>query len=152
MYDEYNDEEIVLSKEEMRMIQRIRQGAPVAALLWECREAGYLLWVLWTCCCMAAARARCCPAALAAVCLLPSGAAASLCAAASPLRCCCRLMVYSLGCCVFLRLPPAAGQFPHVEVNPYEPEVDWFTRDVEVSCTSEGHPYCPWHTCWMPCG
>jgi hypothetical protein len=25
-----------------------------------------------------------------------------------------------------------AGQFPHVEVNPYEPEVDWFTRDVEV--------------------
>ena len=27
MYDEYNDEEIVLSKEEMRMIQRIRQGA-----------------------------------------------------------------------------------------------------------------------------
>ena len=29
-------------------------------------------------------------------------------------------------------LPPPAGQFPHVEVNPYEPEVDWFTRDVEV--------------------
>lgn len=27
MYDEYNDEEIVLSKEEMRMIQRIRAGA-----------------------------------------------------------------------------------------------------------------------------
>ena len=25
-----------------------------------------------------------------------------------------------------------AGQFPHVEVDPYEPEVDWFTRDVEV--------------------
>ncbi|KAL4425519.1 hypothetical protein ABPG75_009535 [Micractinium tetrahymenae] len=49
VYDEYNDEEIVLSKEEMRMIQRIR-----------------------------------------------------------------------------------AGQFPHVEVDPYEPEVDWFTRDVEV--------------------
>ncbi|KAI3438768.1 hypothetical protein D9Q98_001186 [Chlorella vulgaris] len=49
VYDEYNDEEIELSKEEMRMIQRIR-----------------------------------------------------------------------------------AGQFPHVEVNPYEPEVDWFTRDVEV--------------------
>ncbi|PRW59011.1 ribosome biogenesis BOP1-like protein [Chlorella sorokiniana] len=49
VYDEYNDEEIELSKEEMRMIQRIRQG-----------------------------------------------------------------------------------QFPHVEVNPFEPEVDWFTRDVEV--------------------
>ena len=39
-------------------------------------------------------------------------------------------------------LPPAplhphspnvpTGQFPHVEVNPYEPEVDWFTRDVEI--------------------
>ena len=27
---------------------------------------------------------------------------------------------------------PPAGQFPHVEVNPFEPEVDWFTRDVEV--------------------
>jgi hypothetical protein len=31
------------------------------------------------------------------------------------------------------RAPSApAGQFPHVEVNPYEPEVDWFARDVEV--------------------
>lgn len=49
MYDEYNDEEIVLSREELRMIQRIREG-----------------------------------------------------------------------------------RFPHVEVNPFEPEVDWFTRDVEV--------------------
>ncbi|PSC76374.1 ribosome biogenesis BOP1-like protein [Micractinium conductrix] len=49
VYDEYNGEEIVLSKEEMRMIARIR-----------------------------------------------------------------------------------AGQFPHVEVNPFEDEVDWFTRDVEV--------------------
>ena len=26
IYDEYNDEEIVLSKDELRMIQRIRQG------------------------------------------------------------------------------------------------------------------------------
>lgn len=55
MYDEYNDEEIVLSKEEMRMIQRIRQGAPLIALLWEWTESGYLLWAFWTCCCMAAA-------------------------------------------------------------------------------------------------
>lgn len=49
VYDEYNDEEIVLSKEELAMIRRIRDG-----------------------------------------------------------------------------------RFPHVEVNPYEPEVDWFTKDVEV--------------------
>ncbi|KAK9829975.1 hypothetical protein WJX72_008983 [[Myrmecia] bisecta] len=49
VYDEYNDEEIVLSKEEMQLIQRIR-----------------------------------------------------------------------------------AGQFPHIEVNPYEPEVDWFTRETEI--------------------
>ncbi|GAB4816894.1 hypothetical protein N2152v2_003940 [Parachlorella kessleri] len=49
IYDDYNDEEITLTKEEIRMLQRIR-----------------------------------------------------------------------------------IGQFPHVEVNPYEPEVDWFTRDVEV--------------------
>jgi ribosome biogenesis protein ERB1 len=25
------------------------------------------------------------------------------------------------------------GQFPHVAVNPYEPYVDWFTRDQEVT-------------------
>jgi ribosome biogenesis protein ERB1 len=49
IYDEYNDEEIVLSREEMRMIQRIR-----------------------------------------------------------------------------------AGKFAHVEVNPFEPENDWFTRDPEI--------------------
>jgi ribosome biogenesis protein ERB1 len=49
IYDEYNDEEIVLSKEEMRMIQRIR-----------------------------------------------------------------------------------AGKFAHIEVNPFEPENDWFTRDPEI--------------------
>lgn len=49
IYDEYNDEEITLTKEEIRMLQRIRKG-----------------------------------------------------------------------------------QFPHVEVNPFEPEVNWFTRDVEV--------------------
>jgi len=49
IYDEYNDEEIVLSKEEMRMIQRLR-----------------------------------------------------------------------------------AGKFAHVEVNPFEPENDWFTRDPEI--------------------
>ncbi|KAL3150329.1 Ribosome biogenesis protein 1 [Trebouxia sp. C0010 RCD-2024] len=49
IYDEYNDEEIVLSKDELRMIQRIRQG-----------------------------------------------------------------------------------QFPDVEVNPYEPEMNWFTDDTET--------------------
>lgn len=49
VYDEYNDEEIVLSKEEMRMIQRIR-----------------------------------------------------------------------------------AGKFAHIEVNPFEPENDWFSRETEI--------------------
>lgn len=49
IYDEYNDEEIVLSKEELGMILRIRKG-----------------------------------------------------------------------------------QFPHVEVNPYEPYIDWFTREPET--------------------
>ena len=40
MYDEYNDEEIVLSKEEMRMIQRIRTGG-VGGWMGG-REAGWL--------------------------------------------------------------------------------------------------------------
>lgn len=50
MYDEYNDEEIVLSKEEMRMIQRIRQGAPAVdgctKLGWRCVQV-----VVHCCCC-----------------------------------------------------------------------------------------------------
>ncbi len=43
MYDEYNDEEIVLSKEEMRMIQRIRQGAPAVGSWTKLRGLGALL-------------------------------------------------------------------------------------------------------------
>ena len=31
MYDAYNDEEVVLSREELRMIQRIRAGQPSVA-------------------------------------------------------------------------------------------------------------------------
>ncbi|KAK9914855.1 hypothetical protein WJX75_001346 [Coccomyxa subellipsoidea] len=29
------------------------------------------------------------------------------------------------------------GKFPHVEVNPFEPEVDWFTRDKEIHSLSQ---------------
>jgi len=43
------------------------------------------------------------------------------------------------------QLFPSAGQFPHVEVNPFEPEVDWFTRDVEVSRgRGQGNSCCSW--------
>ena len=46
VYDEYNDEEIVMSKEEMRMIQRIRTGGQCGwaarwwAGGWVCRRVG----------------------------------------------------------------------------------------------------------------
>lgn len=29
------------------------------------------------------------------------------------------------------------GQFPSVDINPYEPYNDWFSRDVEISGLNE---------------
>lgn len=52
MYDEYNDEEIELSKEEMRMIQRIRAGP------YELRYAALCHAVLRRSCALALARSQ----------------------------------------------------------------------------------------------
>lgn len=140
VYDEYNDEEIVLSKEEMRMIQRIRSGAcctqrsghrqpgghggPAAGLVGAGRSS------LPFCSgweghfrprhCLPCGGVRCAPsdAAPHASHLQPAHTAAAPSPATPPPE----------------APPPVTcpGQFPHVEVDPFEPEVDWFTRDVEV--------------------
>ena len=122
IYDEYNDEEIVLSKEEVELIQRVREGRfpdvevrakdrlvlTLASILrYSLAERNQTAWhqaALQSCAC-----------------------------ALSRFLCRCGLHRYHNFMYLYKLLSfcmPAWGL--RMQVNPYEPEADWFTREREI--------------------